>query len=223
MDSNRFGADRRVADIRPQPVSGDARDALDIRQPLGGHPVPFHDGRAGKAKAVSNLSEQATMRTDEVHTGEHHLRLPPGSARVHRIRLPTVCVTKPIYPIVEIGNRIAAARTLAGLSQTAFASALGVSRGLVGQWESHRKKPGRDLLAKIAAVTMTSMGYLMGAEPIDHVTVIMNDAEEIDLLRQYRRLPARVRENLRQLIAKTVEVREHIEHQRDPVEHETVV
>ena len=111
---------------------------------------------------------------------------------------------------------------LCHMSQTEFAKALGVSRGLVGQWESHKKKPGRENLARIAQVTMTSMPYLMGTESLDQITVPVSNPLKLDILRQLDRLTPLQQENLRQLLGMSIEIREHIEKQRSPTEGEDV-
>jgi transcriptional regulator with XRE-family HTH domain len=65
---------------------------------------------------------------------------------------------------VNIGDRIALARDRVGLSQTDLAAVLGVSRGLVGQWKTHRKKPGRENVLKIAHATLVRVGWLVGED-----------------------------------------------------------
>lgn len=60
--------------------------------------------------------------------------------------------------------RIRIARISAGYpSQASFAEALGVSKGLVGQWESDNqvKLPGVANLAKIARLCRVSMEWLL--------------------------------------------------------------
>lgn len=199
-----------------------AGDLFDFGEPLGGDLVPLDHGGSGDAEVMSDLGQHPAFGADKFHSIGHASCLPEGSARGKRERLPLVALLAAIYPLMEIGHRIAAARAPLGMSQTEFANALNVSRGLVGQWESHKKKPGRDNLAKIAQVTMVSMGYLMGTETLDQLTVTISDAEQIDHLRQYSRLNAVQRQNLRQLLGMTIEVREHIEKHRRPTEGEDV-
>jgi transcriptional regulator with XRE-family HTH domain len=64
-----------------------------------------------------------------------------------------------------MGNRIARARISAGFrSQQELAEALGLSRTLIGQWESQIKLPGRDNLAKIAKLCGVTIEYLQGKD-----------------------------------------------------------
>lgn len=88
-----------------------------------------------------------------------------------------------------LSNRIAMARKRAGYrTQAAFADAIGVSRGLVGQWETvDGKRPGRDNLLKIADLCGITVEYLVGNAP--ETRVISNlSAREIELVLLFRRL-----------------------------------
>lgn len=94
-----------------------------------------------------------------------------------------------------LGNRIAMARQRAGYrTQGAFAEALGVSRGLVGQWESHNKRPGRDNLLKIAELCGITAEYLAGTAP-ETRTISNLSANEIELVLLFRRLNSLGQEN----------------------------
>jgi transcriptional regulator with XRE-family HTH domain len=91
-------------------------------------------------------------------------------------------------------NRFAQARRAAGFhSQRAFAKALDVSRGLVGQWESGTKMPGRDNLANIAALCAVSMAYLAGKSADPMMSITTRDDDEVDFLLAVRRMPPRAR------------------------------
>jgi transcriptional regulator with XRE-family HTH domain len=70
---------------------------------------------------------------------------------------------------MDIGHRIKRFREDAGMTQTELANAVGVSRGLVGQWESHRKKPGREILQRLAAATMTNPNAFLSDHPNDAI------------------------------------------------------
>lgn len=94
-----------------------------------------------------------------------------------------------------LGNRIALARQRAGYrTQGAFAEALGVSRGLVGQWESHNKRPGRDNRLKIAELCGITAEYLAGTAP-ETRTISNLSANEIELVLLFRRLNVLGQEN----------------------------
>ena len=110
-----------------------------------------------------------------------------------------------------VGTRIVRARQNAGYqSQGSFAKALGVSRGLVGQWESHNKMPGRDNLAKIAALTAVSMEYLLGKSNTPRRSITTEEPREIRLLLRFRRMSVAQQENLTNLIDQIVDVREDV-------------
>jgi transcriptional regulator with XRE-family HTH domain len=64
-----------------------------------------------------------------------------------------------------IGDRIRTIREELDLSQTELAEAVGVSRGLVGQWETHKKQPGTDNLAALVRYTSVSADYILGLDP----------------------------------------------------------
>jgi transcriptional regulator with XRE-family HTH domain len=121
---------------------------------------------------------------------------------------------------MEIGHRIKRFREDAGMTQTELARAVGVSRGLVGQWESHRKKPGREILRRLAEATMTNAGALLGEQPNDAVA---NNHGELSLLRRYRHLSRRQQENLLELLGVSLDIRREIEKQAEPPEHEPAI
>lgn len=100
-----------------------------------------------------------------------------------------------------IGNRIAMARRRAGYrSQHAFANALGVSRGLVGQWEIHVKQPGRDNLAKIAKLCGITMDYLQGStDEMERVLLLTSEGDVQHMLR-WHRLPLNAQKNIEDMI-----------------------
>jgi transcriptional regulator with XRE-family HTH domain len=221
--SDRLRFDWRQTNVRPQLVARYPCDLFDFGETFSGDLVPLDDGGSGNTEVMSDLGEHSALGANKFHSIiRHGLCLPKGSSYGNPDCLPLVALLASIYSAMDIGHRIAAARTLTGMSQTELAEVLKVSRGLVGQWESHKKKPGRDNLAKIAQATMVSMAYLMGTERIDQLTVTISDAEQIDLLRQFSRLNAVQRQNLRQLLGMTIEVRGHIEKHRRPTEGEGV-
>ncbi len=100
----------------------------------------------------------------------------------------------------EIGLRIAQARAQMGLSQREFAIRLGVSQGLVGAWESHKKPPGRKTLQKISEVTGISMDALAGSGALEVQALQITDPDEIRLIMDFRRLPSLGKENTLKII-----------------------
>jgi transcriptional regulator with XRE-family HTH domain len=101
-----------------------------------------------------------------------------------------------------MGHRIAAARLRARYhSQGAFAKALGVSRGLVGQWESGHKRPGRDNLANIAKLCGISMEYLQGSSREMGRSMVVSIEQEAVLILAFRRMTPSAREHLLKLLS----------------------
>lgn len=85
-------------------------------------------------------------------------------------------------------NRLTEARLRAGFkSQADFAAELGVSRGLVGQWETGLKLPGRSNLAKIGERCLVSMAWLLGETDDPGRSFPITDPYEVKLLLQLRR------------------------------------
>lgn len=102
--------------------------------------------------------------------------------------------------IMDIGHRIKHARMSAGLSQSELATHVGVSRGLVGQWENHTKRPGRDNVTKLAQALSVSVGYILGSEALDASAIVVTDPDEAALLRRYRTLSDRQRRSIHDLV-----------------------
>lgn len=119
-------------------------------------------------------------------------------------------------PRMEIGHRIKRARTDAGLSQTELAKAVQVSRGLVGQWESHVKKPGRENLEKIAAATCVSVASLLSDTPDPSQGVWVSHPDELKMLRAFRRMSDRQRKNAIELFSVSGDIIRELEHQGSP-------
>jgi len=55
-------------------------------------------------------------------------------------------------------------RSRENMTQSALASAIGVSLGAVGNWESNKRMPDYDTLNKIADYFNVSVDYLLGRE-----------------------------------------------------------
>ena len=119
--------------------------------------------------------------------------------------LPPSDVVTTILAPMKIGDRIRQARIGAGYrSQASFARALGVSRGLVHQWESYGKPPGRENLLKVAQLTAVSVQYLAGRTDEMRRSVTVDDAVLVRILLAAQRLPPDVQQNLAELLEKTV-------------------
>ena len=114
-------------------------------------------------------------------------------------------ITATLAP-VTMGDRIRRARIGAGYrSQASFARALGVSKGLVHQWESYGKPPGRENMLKVAQLTAVSPQYLAGkTDEMRPPSVTVDDAVLVRILLAAQRLPRDVQQNLAELLEKTV-------------------
>lgn len=115
------------------------------------------------------------------------------------------------------GQRLRELRELAGYgSQRAFAKALDVSSGLVAQWESGRKFPGRKNLRKIAEKTGVPIDYILDpTEALPPVTDSQPLREE-ELLRIFRALPVTAQKNLVQLLRQMLVVGRELNHNGQP-------
>lgn len=106
---------------------------------------------------------------------------------------------------MTVGDRIRSARITAGFkSQGEFAKALGVSRGLVGQWESHRKPPGRDNLLKIAQLTAMDPRYLAGQTTDPVMSLVVDDPLLVRIHLRLQRLDRASQENVASLLDKMI-------------------
>lgn len=117
---------------------------------------------------------------------------------------------------MEIGHRIARARIQSGLTQTELAKAVGVTRGLVGQWESHKKKPGRENLDKIAKATLVSIASLLSDDANPDQGVYVSDPDALKMLRAFGRMSPRQRKNAVDLFDVAADVRREIEQESNP-------
>jgi len=200
-------------------LAGNAGDAFNLNHSLGWDALPLEDSSTGQPKVMSDLRTHATLGADEVHTSGHKDRLLPGSGLVQSNSLPQVYVVRATVHLMEIGDRIRRARLAAGMSQRELATAVGVTHGLVGQWESHRKSPGRENLRKIAEITLSDPAELLsgnGRSPSFGVHI--SDLRQIALIRRFVRLSPRQQENLLELMGVAGDVRRELQHASHPVE-----
>ena len=65
------------------------------------------------------------------------------------------------YNSIEVGNRIREARNTLGLSQEAFAEALGIGRVHLAKIEVGMRNPSIDLLIDISDLTGLTLDYLV--------------------------------------------------------------
>lgn len=93
-----------------------------------------------------------------------------------------------VFGVAGVGARIQAARRAAGLTQEGLASAVGVSRSAVAQWETERAGQVGANLARVAAVLAVSSEHLLtGGVPADG-GLAAESGPELALLRLYRGL-----------------------------------
>jgi transcriptional regulator with XRE-family HTH domain len=118
---------------------------------------------------------------------------------------------------MEIGDRIKHARIAAGLSQRELATLVGVSHGIIGQWEAHIKKPGRETLRRLAQALIIDPGALLRdvGDPDKH-GVLVTDQRQIDMLRRFVLLSPDQQDNLLKFLGIARDVRLEIEHRREP-------
>ena len=204
--------------VGPQPMSRDPGDLLNLDHILSGNSIPFHHGSASEIQAVSDLCKHSAFGANKSHTVRHTDRLPQGSGLGKHNCLPTVHALNAMILFMEIGHRIKRARLGAGLSQRELATAVGVTHGLVGQWESHRKAPGREVLRRIAEVTLTDVAALLADMPEGNQGVRVTDLKQLALLRRFVRMTPGQQDNLLEFLGIAAHVRREIEQQREPAE-----
>ena len=121
-----------------------------------------------------------------------------------------------------IAARLIELRQRAGYpSQREFALALGVTGGLVGQWETGAKTPGRSNLVRIAQLTGVTVGYILGNEPpaaeLRQAANGQNPLER-ELLRLFRLVTPVFQHNLVNLLRQAVEMRASVNEECEPAE-----
>lgn len=93
------------------------------------------------------------------------------------------------------GDRLAAAREGAGLSQTSFAEKLGVKQTTVECWENDTKEPRANRLQMMSGLLGVSMSWLLtgagdGPEAPDDAVILSGDVQ--DLLAEMRVLRGQI-------------------------------
>ncbi len=80
------------------------------------------------------------------------------------------------------------------MTQREFAAYCGLSQGLIGQWESGVKLPGRASVDQVVSKTGVSLDWLLGIVQEAYSSITTHDPGEIELLVAFRRLPTRGKE-----------------------------
>ena len=143
--------------------------------------------------------------------------LPRGSGAAQANYLPTASAFGVMFARMEIGMKIKRARETAGLSQRDLASAIGVSNGAVGQWESHAKKPGRESLGKISRALGITTDSLLSSDASVVYQMLITDALEVRAVLAFRRLSRRQKDNLLELLSVAGDVAAEMEPKREPL------
>jgi transcriptional regulator with XRE-family HTH domain len=120
---------------------------------------------------------------------------------------------------MTLGRRIIAARENIGLTQRQLAAAMGISHTLISLWESDKRTPSFESLAKIAENTLSELAFLrFGADgPPDLEAEVAKNADELEALRLFRQVSERQRQNLIRVMRHCIVVRQQVETQSEPV------
>jgi transcriptional regulator with XRE-family HTH domain len=94
------------------------------------------------------------------------------------------------------GERLAAARELAGLTQAAAGEALGVRERTVSRWENDQLRGWTDRIADIAALYETSVANLVGDDVDEGRTTGDLLVELLTIARQNSSVLAEIRDRL---------------------------
>jgi transcriptional regulator with XRE-family HTH domain len=116
-----------------------------------------------------------------------------------------------------IGERIRRARLKAGLTQLRLCEQLGLTDGVVTMWELGKRTPTIENLQALCRVLMIHPAELLTDDPPDaRYAAVVDAPDELMMLRQYRRLGPRARDNIRELLGVAADVCRDIELQREP-------
>lgn len=89
-----------------------------------------------------------------------------------------------MHQLSTVGERIRASRKAVGMTQEALASAVGVTRSAVAQWETERAGQVGANLTRVAAALGVSVAALLSGE--DNPLGAAENSTELALLRLYR-------------------------------------
>jgi transcriptional regulator with XRE-family HTH domain len=163
-------------------MTWDAGNAADGRNPLSGYLSPLRDSTPLDPEFPSDQGPETTAGggAQQVHSGEDSGH-PTTLSDPKRLGKPSMCGNAQYLcretklalwhtKGMTIGERIAAARTNAGLSQQDVARALGVGRSAVNQWESGTTKPSITRRAQLAVLLDMRITDLIPGMPVDEIT-----------------------------------------------------
>lgn len=116
-----------------------------------------------------------------------------------------------------IAARLAELRKRAGyVSQRAFARAVGVSGGLVAQWETATKCPGRANLQKIAQVTGVPVDWILGNTTVMEPVTDSQIHRTQEMIRLFEARPVDFQKNLVQLLREARKGWTVLNHEHEP-------
>ena len=81
---------------------------------------------------------------------------------------------------MTMGERIKELRKENGMTQTALAEALGITKGTVSTWETDTRTPGFETLSKMSDIFQKRIEYIMGKSD-DASAPVMDEAAMEDL------------------------------------------
>ena len=118
---------------------------------------------------------------------------------------------------MEIGDRIRIARKAAGLTQVRLAALLGVDKSAVAQWEAINSRKGITTanLVRVADALGVRVSKLTEDQSARE-SVEADDDHEVEVLKNYRRLPALQKDMYRQMLRFALNPADTAELKRDP-------
>ena len=203
-------------------MTGHADICFDSEDFVGGHPVPFGNRAASNAQGIRQFGERSARPLSD------DIQLAHGAC-LQQVSTPCKpqMLTHGQPPLAHnvrmaIGDLIKAARVQAGLSQRAFAEAVGVTRGAVGAWESHRTSPSRANIRQIATVTNKAVDWFLPPGKPVAVAPTPKTAEEAELLVLWRQLSRKQQINHLNLFRISADLRAEIEQESRPTQVENI-
>lgn len=169
--------------------------------------MPLCDSGPGHAEIFCQLRETAATAPDDGKAG-HVTRLHQVSrARKQNLLTQRKRGIKQTWPM-EIGQKIRLARENSGFgSQRALAKALGLTPGLIGAWESHKKSPGRETLKKLARATAQPLSYFIDGVVADEAVLETRNPEEIEVILLFRKISPNQQRTHLALLRQSVSIR----------------
>lgn len=106
---------------------------------------------------------------------------------------------------MTFGEKLKSARLSSNLTQRQLASLIGSKHNSVSDWEKDKSKPDMDTVELICGVLDLNPSYLMGTKSDDEygniISSIMDDAELLDMIADYKELSIEDKKAIRQIIS----------------------